>query len=69
MDSSHVALVSLNLKEDGFTNFRADRAMTLGLNMGNLAKIMKCAGNDDIITMKAEEDPTSITFTFESNKD
>lgn len=68
MDSSHVALVSLSLKEDGFQQFRADRAMTLGLNIANLAKIMKCAGNDDIITMKAEEDPSSITFIFESNK-
>jgi len=29
---------------------------------------MKCAGNDDIITMKAEEDPSNITFIFESAK-
>jgi len=42
--------------------------MTLGLNITNLAKIMKCAGNDDIITMKAEEDPSNITFIFESSK-
>jgi len=68
MDSSHVALVSLNLKEEGFTTFRADKPMTLGLNITNLAKIMKCAGNDDIITMKADEDPSSISFIFESSK-
>ena len=67
MDSSHVALVSLTLKEDGFQNFRCDRAMTLGLNITNLAKIMKCAGNDDIITLKAEEEPSTITFIFESS--
>lgn len=68
MDSSHVALVALNLKENGFTSFRALKNMTLGLNIQNLSKIMKCAGNDDIISMKAEEDPSSMTFVFESNK-
>jgi proliferating cell nuclear antigen len=66
MDSSHVALVALNLKENGFTSFRALKNMTLGLNIQNLSKIMKCAGNDDIISMKAEEDPSSMTFIFEN---
>jgi len=68
MDSSHVALVALNLKESGFQSYRALNSMTLGLNIQNLSKIMKCAGNDDIITMKADEDPSSMTFIFESNK-
>jgi len=68
MDSSHVALVALNLKESGFQNYRALKAMTLGLNIQNLSKIMKCAGNDDIITLKAEEDPSNITFVFENSK-
>jgi len=67
MDSSHVALVALNLKESGFQSYRALNNMTLGLNIQNLSKIMKCAGNDDIITMKADEDPSSMTFIFESN--
>ncbi len=67
MDSSHVALVALNLKEEGFQNYRALKNMTLGLNIQNLSKIMKCAGNDDIITLKADEDPSNITFVFESN--
>lgn len=67
MDSSHVALVALNLKETGFARFRSDKPTTLGLDIGNLSKIMKCAGNDDIITMKAEEDPSTISFVFENN--
>ena len=66
MDSSHVALVALNLKEGGFQNYRALKDMTLGLNIQNLSKIMKCAGNDDIITLKCDEDPSSITFLFEN---
>ncbi len=67
MDSSHVALVSFQLKEYGFNSYRCERPMTLGISIENLSKILKCASNDDIITMQAEEDPTSIKFMFESN--
>ena len=68
MDSSHVALVSFQLKEFGFTTYRCERPMTLGISIENLSKILKCASNDDVITMQAEEDPTSIKFTFENNR-
>jgi proliferating cell nuclear antigen len=33
-----------------------------------MAKIMKCAGNDDVVTMKAEDSGDTITFMFESEK-
>jgi proliferating cell nuclear antigen len=67
MDSSHVALVSLNLTEKGFTNFRCDRPLTLGLSIENLSKILKCAGSDDTITFRAEEEELSqLKFIFES---
>lgn len=33
MDSSHVALVSLSLKNEGFDLFRCDRNISLGLNL------------------------------------
>ncbi len=33
MDSSHVALVSLNLKMEGFDMFRCDRNISLGLHL------------------------------------
>jgi hypothetical protein len=36
-----------------------------GLSIENLSKILKCAGNDDIITLQAEEEPSTIRFTFE----
>jgi proliferating cell nuclear antigen len=66
MDSSHVALVSLNLNMEGFESYRSDRAMTLGLNMSNLAKVMKLAGNDDTITLRAEEEATKLTIEFQN---
>lgn len=55
MDSSHVSLVSLFLRNDGFQHYRADRNISLGLNLGSLSKVLKCAGNDDIITLKADD--------------
>lgn len=47
MDSSHVSLVALLLRKDGFDSYRADRNISLGLNLGSVAKILKCAAGDD----------------------
>jgi proliferating cell nuclear antigen len=68
MDSSHVALVALLLSVEGFEKFRCDKPMTLGLNIGNLAKVMKLGENDDTIILKADEDPSHLTITFENKK-
>lgn len=66
MDSSHVSLVALMLRSDGFEHFRCDRTLSMGMNLTNMAKMLKCAGNDDIITMKAEDSGDTVTFMFES---
>lgn len=66
MDSSHVSLVSLNLRSDGFEHFRCDRPLSMGMNLSNMAKMLKCANNDDIITMKAEDQGDSVTFMLET---
>nr|XP_043613179.1 proliferating cell nuclear antigen-like [Erigeron canadensis] len=66
MDSSHVALVSLLLRSEGFEHYRCDRNLSIGMNMGNMAKMLKCAGNDDIVTIKADDGGDSVTFMFES---
>ena len=36
------------------------------MKLANLSKILKCAGNDDAITMKSEDNGDTITFMFES---
>jgi proliferating cell nuclear antigen len=66
MDSSHVSLCALNLRADGFDHFRCDRSMALGLNLANLGKILKCAGNEDIVTLKSQEEGDMLTIMFES---
>ena len=37
-----------------------------GMKLANLSKILKCAGNDDAITMKSEDNGDHITFMFEA---
>lgn len=68
MDSSHVALVSLNLSMDGFEHYRADCGMVLGVSIANLAKVMKLADNTDSITLQADNDATHLKITFENPK-
>ncbi|CAN6556557.1 unnamed protein product [Malus baccata var. baccata] len=66
MDSSHVALVALLLRSEGFEHYRCDRNMSMGMNLGNMSKMLRCAGNDDIITIKADDGSDTVTFMFES---
>ncbi|KAI0978087.1 hypothetical protein GJ496_006298 [Pomphorhynchus laevis] len=66
MDSFHTTLVSLMLKSDGFENYRCDRNLSLSVNLSSMAKILKCASNDDSITLKAEDDSDCVIFVFES---
>jgi proliferating cell nuclear antigen len=66
MDTSHVSLVSLLMRSDGFEHYRCDRSLSLGLNFTSVTKVLKCAGNDDVITLKAEDQGDSLTLMFES---
>jgi hypothetical protein len=38
MDSSHVSLVALLLRSDGFEHYRCDRNMTMGMNLTNMVR-------------------------------
>ena len=68
MDSSHVALVSLNLSMEGFEHYRADTSMVLGINVALLAKVMKLADPSDSITLSAEDSATHLKLLFENSK-
>ena len=67
MDSSHVALVTLNLSSEGFEEYRCDKPMTLGVSISNLAKVLRCGGNEDSLTLSCEEDPSKLKIKFENN--
>ena len=66
MDSSHVSLIDILLESEGFEHYRCDRNIPMGLNITNLVKMLKCAGSDDIVTIKCEDKPDNVTFLFES---
>jgi len=68
MDSSHVSLVALFLRAEGFEHYRADRNISLGINLSSMAKILKCAATDDAITIKAEDSGDVVSFMFESKE-
>ena len=66
MDNSHVSLVSVSLRADGFDKFRCDRQLSMGMNLTSMSKILRCASNDDIITIKAQDQADNVTFMFEA---
>ncbi len=68
MDSSHVSLVQLLLRADGFESYRCDKTIALGINMESFSKIMKCANNDDKVTLKANDSTDKLIFIFENQK-
>jgi len=65
MDSSHVSLVMVTLKSDGFESFRCDKNLALGVNMDTMQKLMKCAASDDVFIIKAEDHGDLMTMIFE----
>ncbi|KAK4132500.1 proliferating cell nuclear antigen [Trichocladium antarcticum] len=68
MDNSHVALVSMMLKAEGFSPFRCDRNIALGVNLTSLTKVLRAAQNEDILTLKAEDAPDVLNLLFESSE-
>jgi proliferating cell nuclear antigen len=66
MDNSHVALVSMLLRAEGFSPYRCDRNIALGINLVSLTKVLRAAQNEDILTLKAEDSPDAVNLMFES---
>lgn len=64
MDASHVALVVLVLRASEFEEYRCDRPQTLGVSISNLAKLLKIAGNDDSIILRADDLANVLTLVF-----
>merc|ERR1711957_263143 len=69
MDSSHVALVSLLLRESAFADFKCERPTTLGMNVDSLAKILKMCGPTDSLKLRWNSGADTVGFQCESNDD
>ena len=68
MDSAHVSLVAVRLGQEAFDHYRCDRPNSLGINTANMSKIFKMLKNDDMLTLKAEDDADALTMMFEASK-
>lgn len=69
MDVAHVSLVNVLLRGQGFEMFRCDRNLALGIHLASLSKVLNCAGKDDAVTVKAEDEGADTAeFMFESAK-
>jgi len=69
MDSSHVALVSLLLRESAFAEFKCDRPTSLGMNVDSLGKILKMCGPTDSLKLRWQNDADTVSFQCESGAD
>ena len=66
MDQGHVSLVALLLHSEGFEHYRCDRNLPLGINLNSMAKILKASGNEETVTIKANDEGDNVTFLFEN---
>merc|ERR1712165_616808 len=69
MDSSHVALVSLLLRESAFADFKCDRPTSLGMNVDSLAKILKMCGPTDSLKVRWQGGADTLNFQCESGEE
>ncbi|EYU35200.1 hypothetical protein ABFS82_06G123000 [Erythranthe guttata] len=66
MDSYEAAMVELLLRRDGFVHYRCDRKISIGVNFENMSEMLEGAGEDDVITLKADDGSSDLTFVFEN---
>lgn len=68
MDNSHVALVSMVLGSGAFEPYRCDRNIALGVNLTSLTKVLRAAGDKDMLTLKAEDAPDVLNLLYENRE-
>lgn len=66
MDGAHVSLISLKMRSEAFSHYRCDKAITMGLNLVNLAKILKCSGLNDSLSLTSGENADDLMLSFEA---
>merc|ERR1712159_564152 len=67
MDSSHVALVSLLLRESAFQEYKCDRGVSLGMNVESLSKVLRMCGASDSLKLRQETGADHVSFQCESS--
>ncbi|KAF9262221.1 proliferating cell nuclear antigen [Marasmius fiardii PR-910] len=69
MDSSHVALICVHLKDEFFKAYRCDRSVALGLSIPSFFKLLKAAKDDDRVSLSVEdEEGDGLKVVYEGKK-
>nr|5CFK_A Chain A, Proliferating cell nuclear antigen,Proliferating cell nuclear antigen [Leishmania donovani]5CFK_B Chain B, Proliferating cell nuclear antigen,Proliferating cell nuclear antigen [Leishmania donovani]5CFK_C Chain C, Proliferating cell nuclear antigen,Proliferating cell nuclear antigen [Leishmania donovani]5CFK_D Chain D, Proliferating cell nuclear antigen,Proliferating cell nuclear antigen [Leishmania donovani]5CFK_E Chain E, Proliferating cell nuclear antigen,Proliferating cell nucle len=66
MDSSHVALVHMLLRDDCFVKYQCGRNSILGLNLASLSKVLKIVDSNDSLSLRHDDDSDVVTLTSEN---
>ncbi len=62
MDPSHVILLDMNFPRESFEEFDVDKEYQLGVNLEDLAKVLRRARKEDKLEIRADENTISISF-------
>ncbi len=67
MDAAHVALVAMGINCAGFEQYKCESESIIGLNMGNLGKILKTIESNDALTLKHNIEDNVLSVQAENN--
>lgn len=63
-----MALVSMIIKAEGFSPYRCDRNIALGINLVSLTKVLRAAQPEDVLTLRSDDSPDSVNLMFENKE-
>jgi len=66
MDSSHVALVSLLLRAEGFEHWTCEDSCHLGMHLDHLMNILRCMHSKDSLELCQKNSMDELDFIFKS---
>jgi len=66
MDSSHVSLVSLLLRAEGFEPWKCEQGCQLGIHLDHLMKLLKCMHAKDSVELSYKDGAEELDFIFKS---
>lgn len=67
MQVSHVSLMWLTLNSEGFDMYHCDWYLATGVNPTSTSKVLKWAGSEDIIALRARENVDTLALVFQAS--
>ena len=67
IDCNKEVFLSLLLRVSAFSEFKCDRAISLGMNVDSLVKVFKTCGPDDSLKVSWQDNDNAVIFHLEDN--